>query len=43
MTRDEIAKMFEIAEFTCDTCPMADKCPCAFDPYNQHGDCLMEK
>lgn len=29
--------------WTCDTCPGADDCEWAFDPYNIQGDCLWEK
>jgi len=33
----------DILEFTCDTCFDMPTCICAYDLYNTHGDCLMEK
>lgn len=29
--------------FTCDDCEVKDCCVFAFDLYNTHGDCLLEK
>ncbi len=38
ITRDDRAR-----EFTCDDCEARSVCEWAFDAYNTHGDCLMEK
>lgn len=41
--RANVAKEFEISEFSCDHCSAAKTCDYAFDPYNTDGDCLAEK
>jgi hypothetical protein len=41
--RVEMAKMFDIDVFTCDTCAQRFTCRSSFDPYNTDGDCLEEK
>lgn len=35
----------QIRLFTCDECQFryTRACTCKYDPYNQDGDCLMEK
>jgi hypothetical protein len=32
-----------VMELTCKNCSDVRKCRFAFDPYNIHGDCIMEK
>lgn len=41
--RLKMSAMFDIKVFTCDDCFNRFSCMCAFDPYNQDDDCLMEK
>lgn len=41
--RAEVAKGWEIDEFTCDKCPDRYTCEYAFDMYNTNGDCLANK
>ena len=40
---DEEAFIAPFEELTCSSCPEANKCEYAFDPFNNNLDCIMDK